>query len=336
MEQSLKNFKESFTNELLQLHWRQWTALGVSAHTLPEKHWIVDLEAIIVSTLVIGLLDKRLLSAVVEWLTQNGDWVNLSRLRRIKKIFTKSSFSDEMPLLDEGIFEKLLTYINKAESNHPSNKASTNQGMAEALLNQKYEVFFDTFEIRGVVTEPEIRQPSLLQLYLRAILGVDARVEVFIYFLHQETGNSNSIAKEIYYDQKNIYRILERWAKAGIICKTPGKKSGKYFLAQEPGWFQTFGLKEKPRYLNWVKLFMQLDSVAKVLQTSPWSDDIYLLSSLFRDLADDMRIIEKQLKLAIPQPTLHPGAQYFEPFANSIIHLFEQLRQFEAVQEIHV
>ncbi|MFQ5638403.1 MAG: hypothetical protein ACE5IR_10465 [bacterium] len=72
-------------------------------------------------------------------------------------------------------------------------------------------------------------------------------------------------------------------------------------------------------------LFVLLDSIVKALQTSPWSEDIYLLSSLFRDLVDEMRIFEKQLNIAIPQPNIYPGEEYFAPFAKSLFDLFKQL-----------
>ena len=68
MEIRLREFKEKFFDSLIEIHWRQWTALGVASHVKPEKTWIVDLEPLIISTLTIGLHDKRLLSSSVEWL----------------------------------------------------------------------------------------------------------------------------------------------------------------------------------------------------------------------------------------------------------------------------
>ncbi len=83
MEASLREFKGKFYNALLDIHWKHWTALGVASHVKPEKTWIIDLEPLIVSTLAIGLQDKRLLSSSTEWLIKNGEWINLSRLKRI-------------------------------------------------------------------------------------------------------------------------------------------------------------------------------------------------------------------------------------------------------------
>ena len=67
MEASLREFKEKFYNALLDIHWKQWAALGVTSHVKAEGKWIIDLEPLTVSTLTIGLHDKRLLSSSTEW-----------------------------------------------------------------------------------------------------------------------------------------------------------------------------------------------------------------------------------------------------------------------------
>ncbi len=69
MEIRLTEFKKGFVDKLIEIHWRHWTTLGVASHVKPEKTWVVDLEPLIISTLAIGLHDKRLLSSSFEWLT---------------------------------------------------------------------------------------------------------------------------------------------------------------------------------------------------------------------------------------------------------------------------
>jgi len=94
MKISLKEFKEKFFNNLIEIHWSHWTTLGVASHIKPERRWIIDIEPLVVSTLTIGVRDKRLLSSSIEWVIKNGEWMNLSRLKRIKEDeFVKSKFS---------------------------------------------------------------------------------------------------------------------------------------------------------------------------------------------------------------------------------------------------
>ncbi|RKY82730.1 hypothetical protein DRQ11_14060, partial [candidate division KSB1 bacterium] len=110
MEISLKEFKERFSEGLLEIHWKQWSALGVASHVEPERNWLIDLEALVLSTLVLGLKDARLLNASIEWLIKNGGWLSLQRIKRIAKVFTRprAEFSSQFgPLLDSATFELL-------------------------------------------------------------------------------------------------------------------------------------------------------------------------------------------------------------------------------------
>lgn len=265
MELSLKEFKERFFNDLLEIHWRHWTTLGVASHVKPEKHWIVDLEAIVLSTLLIGLYDNRLFSASLEWLIKNSEWVNISRLKGIKKVFMKPFPGSKEPLLAPEVFKLMADTLKKFGQNALFIKGSDSLKSNETRV-EEYKNFFNRFQIRGIVTDPEVQQPSLLQLLLRGIFGVDAHVEVFIYLLFNENGNSNSIAKDIFYDQKNIYRILEKWTKAGVVTKIAGKRIGGYSLKRKNEWLGVLGLKENPNYLNWVRTFLVFNQLMKALQ----------------------------------------------------------------------
>jgi hypothetical protein len=98
MEASLREFKEKFYNALLDIHWKQWVALGVASHVRPEKTWIIDLEPLVVSTLAIGLQDKPfiLIDGVA---VKKGEWINLSRLKRIVRVFLERSPGLKEPAL---------------------------------------------------------------------------------------------------------------------------------------------------------------------------------------------------------------------------------------------
>ena len=51
--------------------------------------------------------------------------------------------------------------------------------------------------------------------------GINARADVCLYLLANRHGSSNGIAREIGFDQKVVYRILERWVEAGVVDKEP-------------------------------------------------------------------------------------------------------------------
>jgi len=323
MEISLREFKEKFYNTFLDVHWKHWTALGVNSHVKPEGTWIIDLEPLIISTLTIGLKDKRLLSSSIEWLIINGESINLSRLKRIVKAFLVQLPEFKGSLLYSEILELFVNTYNKNARNKIKFGEFDSYGHGENVINE-YKSFFNTFKVRNVTTEPKLQHSSLIQLLLRNIFGVDARTEILIYLLANDSGNSNSIAKEIFYNQKNIYTILEKWLRAKMVTKISEQKIPRYSLSRKKELLAAIGLKGIPRYLNWTKTFLFLGRLAKALTISPWSDDEYLLSSFFRDLFKEGKLIGKSLNINIPEPVHYPGKQYFSPFASGILNILKK------------
>jgi hypothetical protein len=290
----------------------------------PEKTWVVDLEPLIISTLTIGLHDKRLLSSSIEWLTKNGEWINLSRLKRIVKVFSERLSELKAPLLYPGLLELFVNTYNR-NARYKIKYPKTDSYNVEDNVMNDYKTFFNNFKVRNVTTAPNLRLSSMIQLLLRNIFGVDARTEMLIYLLAHEGGNSNSIAKEIFYNQKNIYIILERWSHAQMVTKISEQKNPRYSLNRKKELLHAIGLKEMPNCLNWTRTFLLLGRLAKALSVSPWSEDEYLLSSLFRDSFNEARAIGRSLGINTPEPTHYPGKQFFSPFALGVLKILKRL-----------
>ena len=326
MELSLKEYKERFYNDLKEIHWRHWSTLGVSSHVKPERYWIIDLEPLIISTLAIGLSDKRLLSASFEWLIKNGEWVNLSRLKRILRSFMVPFPEMKEPLMTPEIFGLFVDMYSRNARNKITVKSSESYEIGDKKIKE-YEAVLNNLRVRDIVTKPKLRDPSLLQILLRGFFGVDAHVETLINLLVNDSGNSNSIAKEIFYNQKNVYGMLERWTDVQVVSKMSGNKAASYSLIRKKELLTALGLKETPRYLNWVRTFVVLDRIAKALSTSPWSEDEYLFSSFFRDLSRESKPIAKVLNVKAPEPASYPGKEYFLPFALMTLKILKELRK---------
>jgi len=324
MELSPKEFRERFYNDLIEIHWRHWSALGVTSHVRPERYWIIDLEPLIISTLAIGLSDKRLLSSSFEWLIKNGEWMNLSRLKRIMNSFMEPFPGMKEPSITPEIFGLLVDTYNKNARNKITYKKDEPYG-TEGNKIKEYQSIFNNFRVRDVVTEPKLRDPSLLQILLRGFFGIDAHVETLIYLLVNDSGNSNFIAKEIFYNQKNVYSILERWADVWVLTKISRNKGASYSLNRRKELLDAIGLKGMPRYLNWTRTFIFLDRLAMAISTSPWSEDEYLLSSFFRDLFNRAESIGRYLNIKVPDPASYLGKEYFGPFALCVLEMLKKL-----------
>ncbi len=278
------DFRKRFRAGLLALHWRHWSAFGLSAQESPEARFVLDLEALAVSTLALGGADKRLLTGAREWLTVNRGWVNLNRVKRIGRGFEP---------LGENVLEELLSHLKKAPA--PSIAASRKAG------------------------KPNIHSPVLLQLALRGIFGVDARAETMLFLLAKGEGNSNLIARAVHSDQKNIYLILERWTEAGVGAPAGGTSKG-FALARPRLWMDLLNLREAPRRVDWRNVYLTLHAVNQACQGD---DDEYLLASRFRDLLPQASSALADLGIEIPPQRNHPGAGFFTPFAHTMLNATE-------------
>jgi len=83
MNQPLKTFKQEYQNLLVNFLWRQWSALGVAGQAGGEDAWIIDPEALLLLTCTLGRHEPRLFDEVLDWLRENGRFINVMRLKRI-------------------------------------------------------------------------------------------------------------------------------------------------------------------------------------------------------------------------------------------------------------
>lgn len=325
---SLKKFKQQYLDRLLEIHWKQWSALGVSAQVRPEERRIIDLEALVLSTLGIGLHDTRLLGASAEWLTEQGRWLNLPRFKRLSRYFTVSTPGIEErigpPLHPAavGILGEALARRGKKSWIKEFPGGAGDNGTA-----REYKNFFSGLKKRGIVTEPVLSCQSLLQLRLRGMFGVDARAELLIYLLNHEGGNSNSIAREIFFNQRNVYQILGEWHRSGMLVKTDGARATTFSLKDRDLWADIADVDEETAYLNWGRMFHVLDQVAGAFMKPEYGEDEYMLSSLFRDVRNEMVQVARVLGVHVPEPGRYPGANYFDPFASALLDVLAKLME---------
>jgi len=268
------HFSREARQRLLEVHWRQWSSLGVQAQAAPQDRWLVDAEALCVSTRAIGADDRRLLAAAEDWLAVNRSWVHRSRLRRIALAFGKAGLAS---------------------------------GQERAVRTG-----------RRRAGAPEVRRPELAQLALRAVFGTDARSDVLLYLSHVGPGSSRAIGLEVGWDQKTVYRILERWVAAGLAAKDPRgyrlTRDADRLLPPAPG---------GPRYLNWTRTLGALDRL--LAGPEAHREEPYAWASLFRDTAPALAAAFDAAGITQPAPAAHPGERYFLPGSAALLRLLAAL-----------
>ena len=309
---SLPEFRNGFIDRVKELHWKQWSALGVASHVKPETDWLVDIEPLIVSSMILGPYDSRLINVCAEWIASNKDWINLHRLKRIAKYFQKSTTNIPFP---EHVSNAIENVILSKKNIHAELFVSE---YMKHLDRGKVPHIRESYD-RGVISSIRPQKPPLLQIKLRSFLGIDASVEVFIYLLFNKSGNSNQIAREMFYDQKGIYRVLERLAKGGFVDKVPEGRGANYTLNDKDMWFALFGNQNMSAYINWPKTYCLLGTINVALSSRQWANDRYLFSSFFRDISEESGKLARNLNIVLPDQYAYPGEEYFSPFAEFLL-----------------
>ena len=321
MKTSLEEFNKHIHNLILDIHWKQWECLGLGSRLEEEKSWIIDLEALLGSTIFIGQFDKRLFSSALEWAYEYGDWINVSRLKRIGAYYYKDDDRLNVPLAPKNIYELVENTIKKMSRVDDPTKIQ--RQVEKYNLPNEYQQILENFQVRGVTSEPEVQRPPLLQLQLRGLFGVNARAEVLLYLLNEKEGSSNQIAKTVKFDQKIVYRILEKWTKAGFI----DKESGRTYVMSHPDQFSNLLKRtdDPVNYLDWINIFHVLARIMKAMQTRPWESDHYLLASFFRHISKDMKRMARSVGVFISESNLFKGEEYILPFITDVTNILKKL-----------
>lgn len=318
MPQSLKKFKPAFREAWLSLHWRQWQALGLMGNVPGGWEATIDLEALIVSTLAVGLADRRLLLAAVEWLDTYGSLVNFSRLKKMGRSFgaaEKGSGPNCPGLQALALVSELL--VKNGKRGFMAAPVGD-----EAGYPAEYRRALAGYKPRRLVSLPgRLSGAACLQLTARSLLGNDARADALAYLLLNRDGNPHEISREINSDYKNVYLIMEGWRRAGITERR-GKAEA---LAGKKVWLELLAVPARTRYVNWRRFLSALCQVDAALNQPPWSGDEYLLSSLFRDLHPEMGTAAEAAGVRLPEPELFKGGGYFGPFAGAVLELLGNL-----------
>lgn len=283
---SPEKFRIALRESILDLLWRQWRSLGIPGHG-PEAVQPVDVEAAILGAALAAKHDLRLWNAVLEWLSVRREWVNGARLKRMAAPFIRDDERLKLPLIDADAWSRVNGALDSAQTGH-SGSSSANP-------------------------PPRLRKKALLQLFLRGIFGVNARAELILFLLMKGEGNSNQIAREIQFDQKNIYVILERWTETGLIIKQKRGRQNLYLL--KPGMLSFLPQETVVEFWNWEPFFRLFGRLLVASYSEPWMHDAYLLSSLFRSIHGETGPFARIAQAALPDSQLLPGEELFEPMA---------------------
>jgi len=301
MNQSLKEFRNNYQELLLNFLWRQWSALGVAGYGIGEDKWFVDPEALLIFTSTIARVEPRLFDEVLDWLTKNGNFINIQRLKTILK---RESFSGEKVISAiAGVMvekEKSAKWKRLAtqyfSTNNLENLFFQKNGRPMEMFGQletvfqKYGFHRGKLELRGYSQPVRIVKNTGISFKLRALFGINTRAEIMLYLLTHESAHPRKIARETYYAQKTVQDILIEMAYSGLIYVRPVGREKHYWLKTNEWLNMLSHNKEKIIWINWPPLFSALEQIWQKLN----KEEFYNLDSLTQ--SSELRIIMQSVR----------------------------------------
>ena len=337
MNQSLKTFKEEYQNLLVNFLWRQWSALGVAGQASGEDVWIIDPEALLLFTCTVGRCEPRLFDEVLDWLGENGRFINVMRLKRILRT---EKFAGERALAavaaclmkgTEAMKWKLL-----AESVPQPTLAEeffiSLDGKSVPVLGEpephfvRYGFRRGPLRLRGYSQKFRPAQPTNLALQLRALFGINIRCEIVLYLLTHEAAHPSQIAREAYYFERAVQGTLVDMLQSGVVQLRSSGREKHYWLLQKH-WADLLNRPEQfPQWITWPPVFSALEKIwLKLNDPQLETLDPLLQSSELRQLMAEVRPAFERARFdkTLSDDRQYLGEKYLPVFLSDVHRLLE-------------
>jgi hypothetical protein len=243
MSDWLKKSKDEFQESIFDFLWRQWSILGVAGTTKSEDNRIIDPEALLLFSLSVCRYEPRLFDEIIDWLFQNGQFINVQRLQQIQKKYDfhcgpqisaiaellskKSRYKLKWSGLAKRYYqepsEPLFFDNDENPLPCPQEKDANPEFMDHGLRRGK-------INLRGYSQSFEMNSPACLLLRLRAFLGINARAEILCLLASVKEIHPSEAARRIAYYQKTAQTTLVEMAQSGVILTRTAKKEKFYRL----------------------------------------------------------------------------------------------------------
>jgi hypothetical protein len=181
----------------LGLAWSLWAELGVDGGARRHDWQAIDLEPLIIFTAHLGGADSHLRASAIDWCIAHARFASAFRLRHLAErasAATRASF---------GRFAATVRAHTKAPW--------PGQGDPLTLLHP------------GRIASPDLRRPSLVQLRLRALVGVSARAEILKLMLADpdRPQPASTLAEDAAYGKGSVAQALDMLTMAGLVQVQP-------------------------------------------------------------------------------------------------------------------
>lgn len=310
---SLKKFRDRLLDQTLIFLWGEWSSLGVPGTLSRSKEIILDPEALLVFSLQLGRYEPRLFDEILNWLVENGHWLDAARLRRIlphhepetarvvgaalQFCLTHSAERKwkNLARFCESIFKKQplaeftpVLFKEKSGKDYPLTLRG-NSDPDFALFHLDRSKIKKLRESNSV----PINTAGNIRFYLRSLFGVGGRAECILYLLTNEGGRVRDIAEGVGLFWLSVQQLLDDLIVSGLVSTRQKGKKTEYWLSHERWWsFLAYHNKTKvasPRWHNWIALYsgmLQAWRTIEDLVQKPVSD--YMTISKLQDCVEHL------------------------------------------------
>src|ERR1700682_2401712 len=191
-----------------ELAWSLWAELGVDGMLRRDDWQAIDLEPLIIFTAYLGDTDNRLRASTIDWCITNARFVSAFRLRHLAARASPRTRT---------AFGRYAAPV-RAHSKAPG----PGEGDPLTLFHPEH------------LGSPDLRRPSLIQLRLRALVGVSARAEVLKLMLADpdRPQAASALSEDAAYGKGSVAQALDMLTMAGIVQVQPDANRLLYRLSR--------------------------------------------------------------------------------------------------------
>ena len=279
---SVQEYKSQLYEAVLDLIWKQWTALGIPGQiAVPKSDMILDPEALLLFSAGFARHDQRLYDLILDWLQIHSSQINIQRLKAIHA---------DIEWKDTASLGYMCAVIAE---NDPVRWRKTADVFCSGSVRQSSTLFFDRDDepekfiprqdelalrcgfsrnIRRTSDKMTDRLPkntATLLLQMRGLLGISARAETILILLTAPLCKVQDIVDRSSFTWKSIQDVLAELIAGGYVSSLDGKGRGKQYFLTDPEKMLRFFDLHTPIFWNWPNIY---DSIGLLWQfcTNPF------------------------------------------------------------------
>lgn len=337
----LDGFRSSWLAAVLELLWRQWADLGVPGGLEGTASWIIDPEALLISTVQFGRYDPRLLDVVLDWCMTNGKWIGITRLQRLRKALdpeTAQILSGIAGVLAEhdrsGKWTGLFGQVREGAGYAPPiplflqpDENPLPMGTRSDPVFLKYGLLRPPWARRNLSSRVSAAKPAALRIRLRALFGVTSRAEILLFLLTHSSAHPSLVARQVHYAQPPVAKAMAEMAASGLLTEHRKGREVEYAL-DRAAWLLFLHIEDEPIWTNWALTFQALrEAWACILAIQTRSVTQAVLGSELWQCARKINPLLHESEVGVAFRALVPGRpeEYVEIFAEDATRLFVRL-----------